>query len=708
LDRNGKIQGAVESLVMTVLHIDPHVGASADAGELALAIATYFGIDLDVAVVKTAIESQLQVGRLVVDRSAAQPQIALSPEARADVATRIAEAAQLESQVRAEWLAQIDGFIAGAGADAFWHALQHYLGLVFRQHGVEAVQLLDAKASGTGAANALASSLDEAIQKAGLAGYEQYAKKAISSFFHDSSASRLRYMSELLDGTFTFFALTVGDSTAEYLKGQLPSLKLFLDTNVLLGMLGLQDNPLQAPCAELLATIESRHYPFQLYCHERTLREFNDIRDAAHSRLTAKRYPASLSAAYVQWAEMHGSAFGIEVHFHRLNATTELDVEAFLARFDHIEDLLTAKKVKIYRQSGPDLDVFTKGSFISEFEHYLKQHRPARPRRYEARDHDVMIWMYLQRLRSSSKNALRTGALLLSNDRALYSFDRSFLAHQPQAKEGATVVLPHQLLQVLRPLNPSTTNYDEQSLAVFAVPEFRTAQSGYDATVSKVMRYLASFDGVPAETAVLILNDDLLMGRLRDVDTQDQEFGQLVENAVLTENAALIEHMTSLQGALDQAEITLSNRTDEAQSRIEALTREAESVARQEQEARALVDAEATRRTQAEQDLAAERAKRREAEALAISAQAGQLKARRTLRLVAAILMAVVGSAVILGVPQWSGWTDFLGLKSHLSIQALCSLAWIGVSYSVAFAKNRNAVMLGVVAAAVIAALTLL
>ena len=707
LDRNDKVQGAVESLIMTVLYIDPRVGVSADPGELALAIATYFGVEIDVAAVKTAIERNIQTGQLLIDRSTTPHQIVLAPTIRADVAGRIGEATQLETTVRADWHKQIESVANDIDQNALWQALQHYLGLVFRQHGVEAVQLLDASASGSLNGTALGSMLDQAIKMAGLVDRQSVVKQAIGAFFHITDPARLRYMSELLDGAFTFFALTVGDSTAEYLRSQLPMLKLFLDTNVVLGVLGLHDNPLQAPCDELLSIIREGGFPFQLYCHERTLREFSEIRESVKLRLSAKRYSTQLSQAYVQWGETH-HASGVEMRFHRLNAEGEVDVEAFLARFDHIEELLAAKRVRIYRQNGPDLNITTKGEYIAEFQHFLQQRRPGRPRPYEALDHDVTLWMYLQRIRSSSKSALRAGALVLSHDLALRSFDKTFLMRQSDAKGTATVVLPHHLLQVLRPLSPRKAYYDEQFLAIFSAPEFRTAQSGYDATAANVMKYLTSFDDVPKETAVLILNDDLLMGRLRDIDTQDAEFARLIEDAVLIENAALIEHMTSLQGQLDEAETLLSQRTESARTEIDVLKQKTEEVERQEEAAKALASEEAAKRDQLENELAAERIRREHAEAKAESAQAARTRMVRRLRWIASGLVAAAGVLLILQGPEWIGWTSFLKLHTRIAVQALISLAWLGLAYMLAPTKNRASVIIGVVAAAVIAALTLI
>ena len=506
-------------------------------------------------------------------------------------------------------------------------------------------------------------------------------------------------MSELLDGTFTFFALTVGDSTAEYLKRQLPPLKLFLDTNVVLGMLGLQDNHdnhLQATCDELLAFIERGNYPFQLYCHERTLREFNNIRSGVSGRLSARHYSSQLSREYIQWAEAHHHTSGVEMCFHRKNAANEIDVASFLARFDHIEELLKARKVKIYRQSAPNLDVGTKGAYIAEFEHFLQQRPHVKQRRYDARDHDVSLWMYLQRIRSRSTSALRTGALVLSNDVMLHSFDKNFLMDQPDAKKAITVVLPHHLMQVLRPLSSSKNDYDEQFMAIFAVPEFRTAQSDYDSTISDVMRCLASYDGMPKDLAIRILNDDLLMQRLSKLNTQDAEFTHLIEEAILAENAALAQQVARLQSHLDEADGLSHQRAESAKAEIDTLRERTKEIERRQEEARAQALNEAAEREKAERELASERAAR--------------LRIIKGLRWASAIFLGGAGVSLILGGPEWISWISFTKLPAHVGIQALISLAWLGLAFMLAPvpAKYRVAVLASVVPGAIIAALTLL
>jgi hypothetical protein len=467
-------------------------------------------------------------------------------------------------------------------------------------------------------------------------------------------------------------------------------------------MLDLQENILQDACAKLLETIRVNNYPFQLYYHERTLRELNEIRNAIESSLSARRYSPQLSRGFVQYAEARGAGYAVDLHFHRLNAGAEIDVEAFLSRFNHIEELLAANGVKIYRQSQ-ELDTFTKGMYVAEFEHLLKQIRPARPRRYEARDHDVVLWMSLQRMRTSSKSALRSGALLLSNDRALQTFDKRFLMHQTDGKLSPTVVLPHHLLQVLRPLNRVTTNFDERFLAIFAAPEFRTAQSGYDETVSKVMKYLSSFDGVPTETAVVILNDDLLIGRLDGLEAQDEEFRQLVDNAIIAENSTLLSQVTDLQSRLAQTEKEHERTVVRAATELETLRDSTAAVAREKEAASRRAEAELAHRNKVEAELQEERLRREAAEVAARAAQVARERARWG----GVVGLGVVGTLVLVRGPEWLGWSAFLKQDRHVAIQILAVVAWNGLMYVLGGGKYRGTALVGVVIAAIIALVSL-
>lgn len=735
LSKTRKVQSAVDNLVLTTLSIDPEVGDGGDPNQLALAISTYFGVTLDVGDVRAAIENDLRAGRLFIDRSDDPHRFVLAPAPRAEVAERIQASQRLEDDVRAEWLGLPEVEASGLAPGQLWNALQHYLGQVFRQHGAEAVQLLDSRRETEKDKGTLPRLLDISIDSAGLQPERETAKSLVRLFFTDPSAKRLRYMSELLDGTFTFFALSVSDSTADYLKNQVPSLRLFLDTNVVLAVLGLQDNPLQEADLELLEVIKTEKYPFKLYYHERTLREILDILDAARANLRRRHFTPALSAAYLQYMERRTGGFGLERQFHALNATREIDTEAFLARFDHVEELLRERGVQKYNQSGAELDTEAKGSYIAEFDHHLKTRLRSgkTPRRYEALDHDITVWMYLQRMRSNSTNALRSGALLLSNDYSLHSFDRSFLMGSPSGKRVATIVLPHHLLQILRPFSRVTADFDEKFMSIFAAPEFRTTQTNYEQTASKVLAYLSSFEGVPTETAVHILNDDLLMGRLEDAAASDVEFGELIESAVIEENASLVAGLSAASAQLAEAEeaARLAERTadaerasrEEAESRSQELraaardaVEEAKREAREEQEkrraervAREAADLEAQQQAAAQAKLAADLEEERRLRIDAQNMAAARGKRLKLIRHGLGVAVLIVGALAVVVLPAWIGWTAFLERENRYAIQALSIVLVGGVAYVVGGgSKHRSLVVAGFLVGGLLTLLSLL
>ena len=709
LSRNGKVQGAVDSLVLTVLAIDPAAGTG-DANEVAQALSTYFSVELPVGEVRKALEAHLQSGRL--QRAQSGGGLTLSASARADVAARVSEASKLEDTVRREWSLEVAALHPALDGQQVWKALQSYLAAVFRQNGALAVELLrpgSDSAAGTG--NGLPKLLRTALVANGL-DITADAASAVTLFFRTSTPARTRYVSQLLDGTFTFFALSVSDATAEYLRGQLPGTRLFLDTNVVLGILELNENPMQEATFELLAFLKQHKLPYQLYYHERTLKELRELVDSAsHRLLGGARFTPEVSRAVTKWADRTTKLSGIERRYHALNAAHPLDPKVFLSKLQHFEDLLGDKGLRLYRESGPDLDVNLKGEYVAEFEHFLKSRNKERP--YMARDHDIVLWMSLQRQRQRASNALKTGALLLTHDYLLFDFDAKFLRRKDES-HVATAVLPQQLIQVLRPLVGTTADFDTRFVEVFAAPEFRTAQSDYDETASMVVSYLATYQDVSTETAVRVLSDEVLMSELHPGEQTDAQFRDLIENAVFRDNEQLqVAYQEEKQRAHqaesaslvhEQAASASAVQAAEAQREAERLRAERDGSAAQVQQ---VATAGASRTTELEEELEKERQRAARAEAGLEEERQRNARRRTVIRTWAAVAVALVGVLAAVFAPEFTNWKAALHDEKRPQITALTSFAWVGACVVLARPKTWQWVLPGVVLAAVFAAVTL-
>ncbi|MET8309092.1 hypothetical protein [Micromonospora sp. NPDC005173] len=675
-------------------------------------MSTYFSIELPVGEVRKALETHLKVGRLL----SAPPggRISLSPSTRADVEERIGAANNLEETVRREWLLEVAAVYPDLDGEKLWRALQEYLGSVFRKNGALAAELLRPGSTvNADAGSGLVQLLHAALNKHDLSQTAE-AAAGVTLFFKGGTPARTRYVSQLLDGTFTFFALTVSDATAEFLRGQLPSTRLFLDTNVVLGMLDLHDNPMQEATQELLSFLKKNKLPFQLYYHERTLKELRELINSAAGRLLASRFSVSLSRAVVQWSESSGRVSGIERRYHALNSQQPLDPKVFLSKFDHIEDLLADKGVKLYRESPPEFDVSTKGSYIAEFEHFLQIKRPGKPRPYAARDHDVVLWMSLQRQRRRASNALKTGAMLLTNDYALFDFDAKVLRSNDLGRVS-TVVLPQQLIQVLRPFVGTTADFDTRFLEVFAAPEFRTAQSDYDETASLVVSYLATYEDVSTETAVRVMSDEVLLSRLKPEEQTESEFRELIENAVFQDNTALLteiedkkRRMADVEAAgLAQAEAAgaAARAAAEARQAAERLRHERDDAAAR---AMAAEQAAVARAEELERGLQEERDRRAAAEG-ALADQAAESGRRLMwMRVAVACMLGLFGVLALAFGPEATGWQGFVRHDKRLPISLLSGAVWLGACWLVIRPRSWLVVVPSVIGAATFTVISLL
>jgi hypothetical protein len=571
----------------------------------------------------------------------------------------------------------------------------------FRQHGALAIQLLDPNIPTPATeVSSLGAYLDEARRETCPTLEKQLVDEEVSNFFQTMSPLRTRYIAQLLDGTFTFFALTVHDGTSQYLRNELSPLKLFLDTNFIFGLLDMHENPMSDVSKELIVFIVHQGFPYTLHVHERTLKEIRQTLDAMANRLRGRRWSSSLSRAACRTIGISG----IELAYHKLNSEAPLDVDVFLSKFDHVEDLLVAQGIKIYRPSQSQEDsVERKGELIAEYLAYVEEHRPSRPRPYESADHDITVWLALQHLRGKSKTALDVGALFLSADVLFSRFDWDRLRIRDAV---GTVVLPAQLLQVLRPFSKSPDNYDRKFVEAFSLPEFRSAHSDYSDTQFHVLSYLTTYSDVSEETAVRILTNKLVIDQLRGVEEGAPEFRELIDSALASDNRVLIEETEALRKQLDAERADKERALDFAALRARELKEDRAAVIRERE---SLLDgARAEERRRAEQQIAEieiKESRRREKAEEEATQLRGREDARIKLderrhkraRMALAFALWLLGALLIALVPHLTNWKWFLKHQHLAGIYIALAMIWGGVAWTVAQPKHWKGA-LGIVA----------
>jgi hypothetical protein len=264
LSRDVQVEGVVDGLVITVLTLDARIQART-AVDVVPAVDTYFGIKFAEKDLQGSIDRLERTGRLQRARGSI-----LTPAAavQAETSQRIADAHQLEATVKEEWLNAFWETHPGRDAIAdeeLWECLRAYMARAFERHGAQTTLLLAPTADlPADIDKTLGTYLKEAIARKCRTVSAETARTAIRQFFMRTTVARSRYIAQLLDGTFSFFAICVDETTSAFLKSAIRPVSIFLDTNFVFGLLKLHDNPLNEVSEELVNAI--REHQFRSSC----------------------------------------------------------------------------------------------------------------------------------------------------------------------------------------------------------------------------------------------------------------------------------------------------------------------------------------------------------------------------------------------------------------------------------------------------------
>lgn len=272
LRQEGKLEAAIESIVLTVFAFDGDFSPE-EYADISDAISVYFGIQLSNRDVRRALDNLLETEEVVQHNG----RFVLGLGASAEYAQRIRDADELERKVKEEWLDELKDLDFDGVEDwekSIWDCLTTYMAKAFYRHGVQTVQLLDPAfpSSADETASIQSYLLDARREHCGHIA-EETVTQSIQRFLLSKSIQKAKYVTQLLDGTFTYFALTTDEVVARYLTERMPSVKIFLDSNFIFGLFDLHDNPLNEVSKELIDCINSNDFPFRLYYTADTLEE---------------------------------------------------------------------------------------------------------------------------------------------------------------------------------------------------------------------------------------------------------------------------------------------------------------------------------------------------------------------------------------------------------------------------------------------------
>lgn len=468
--------------------------------------------------------------------------LVLSKSGLQEVESKIEESRRLEVSVIDTWKEELFEKYPGVSFQDAWQSLQKYLAFAFQRHGIQAISLLNpAVEIPEEYTNSLSSILTVVINENFEEGQKIDARNAISEFMATTgnSPTRAQYITQLADGAFNYFNLTIPPEVATNFQDKLNQLSIFLDTNFLFGILGIDIGPQVAVSNELIRVINDYELPFKLFAHEKTIQELATSIDSKERELKSRNWSKSISRAAAQSRYLSG----VELMYHQRYAETGIDVESFFAPYKHADVLIGEKGIEIFYDDESDRDEVH--LLIAEYQDFLDDLKKIKV--YELIDHDMTVLHRVKTLRIERKSTLDARAIFMTCDFTLYRFDSNYCKEQGNL---VSTVLPNVFWQIIRPYIPSNEIFDKAFAETFAIPEFRTIGGSAAKACSKMLHILAGFKDFPEETATKMLSNDLLIQQLESAET-DQEFQAYVDAEIVRENEALLSKNKELMNHIN-------------------------------------------------------------------------------------------------------------------------------------------------------------
>lgn len=551
-----KTSTSISNLVLTLLTTNK-TPILMDADLITERINNTFGFKLINENIKEAI-NKLQIDKSV---SVKDNFLIINPEKKEEISAFIRSACELETSAKNDWLIEISTFdgYQSAWEQELWQCLRVYVGKALRRYGIRARQILSTQ---------IENGIDEASQT--LEGifsetYNEYASdipeifvsKAITNFFLDPTPNQLKYMSELLDGTLTFFALVSNEELKNYFKGEIQPISVYVDTNFIIGLLDLHSYPLNDISKKIISIVKENNLPFTFYVLDQTINEFE---------ITLNKYMEKLiegkpwSPAKSRSLLVKGLPSSIERQYHEKNSESAIDPEIFFGKYKNVRELLKQYKFIIVSSEIIETDQ-TRADFNKLCERYhlhLETHFPDRfPKRQESIAHDMILLREARNKRAKGLRIFESGSMCLTIDSTLYSFDWYDDAYGDNPTGVA--IFPGQLLHMLMPFTSMTQNYQKCFIETFALPEFRVIVTDYKRVKDLVNDYFQHYKKEEPEVANRILSDIYLTTRIKEYSEEENNFDDLIEQAITKdyyklhiENKKLHETLQQVQQELEK------------------------------------------------------------------------------------------------------------------------------------------------------------
>lgn len=530
LSRAGWWEKTVERFIIAAFWGTPQAKT---ATQLSNEIRDRFRVDLDAGRLGPHLD------RLVSSR-ALMPlpgrQYVLAEDARRDYKDQLERAAGIEEAATRAFESQLAPQFPSTPGDELWrHFRSAFLLPLVKDLGATTYNLL----TGQG--------LDPAQERVEtyLSGYpegqRESLRKAIYAFLNPSNESVRSYVLCLLNAYLVVEAVSLSASDLAAVMRQLsstPTFNVLVDTNFLLSILGLHNNPSNDAARGLirLAKALSGNIKVRFYVLPLTLEETQRVLSAHRDYLGGLR----LSPGMAQ-AALNRASSGITVRFleHVSKGGSPNSAEAYFEPYlNNLVTILRSNGAELFNQN---VDPYrTRQDVIDDIalrmEHEKKTYDPEKRRTYEQLLHDTVLWHFAADKRPAHVDSpVDAGYWIVTLDYRLIGFDR----FKSKGRTATALCLePTVLSQLLQFWLPRSPELEEVVLGSIRMPlMFHAFDRDAERVTVDILRALGRYEAVshlPKEAVTAIIVNDALRAKMGATRTDEQKI-ELVKDALSTE-----------------------------------------------------------------------------------------------------------------------------------------------------------------------------
>jgi predicted nucleic acid-binding protein len=651
---------AIDDLV--VAGLAENGGSCETLSECVEILHTLFRVNLDEVEVARSIGGLVKSG--CVDNTAGRYYLSSDERLRLEVVA--AESEALSGEALADWRAWLTNTWPQLNPDQLAELeddLRLFLHRVLSRHGIESVLLLYPE-------EGEAQQLYEELEKEGvsflperewLEEFGEIRLAALSHFVRRPTDAQRRYLTQNLNTAYIAMLLSIDPDAAEAVREVSAGQVVYLDTNFLYRLLGIQGPRHVRPAERVVAL--SKEAGYKLAVTPWTVAEFRRSLENARAFLT--RYPLAPDQFAVVAAEATSDEDFITAYWRQVRGH-HVEVEDFIAYYEKVESHLSALGIEIIDKGC--LAVERDTEHVQAESVVLERVLWPRYKHPELVAHDVKHRLLVKRLRGEGHRTFSTaGYWFLTHDSALPRYD-----YAASDRDGTVpfCVSMGAWFQIVNAFRPRTEDFDQTLADVLASPYVRYRRVLSKRAAQAVAARVRMYDGATPDLAAAVFMDSITMARVEQ-DVDSPETIEAIDNAIIK---AAQDAQASARLAQESA-VRERERAQTVEAEAEAKLREAEAKHKLELETQRqlqaqAVQAESDRREQALRDAEERRAQDQAMSAAQLlQAKREQVRFRRKVWRGSAAVLSILSFVVLtLIVGSGAAWSILVAIGVVVTI----------------------------------------